>query len=312
MAECKECSYGLSNTGLPAGCVPILKAARYGILVPTFDKTGVRNGIASTDTVDAAYVQAKIDETDSSKRWYPIGVPFANFTAPKSEAVYEESDFQDKYFIREGVRTANLELWNSNPQHAEALDSAVCTSVSIFLFDKDLKMVGSVESADATMYYPIRLADQSFSATWNFAEASTTPKTLVQFDFSQAEKDGNLRVIETADDLDITSLRGLVDVYATYSNITTAGFDVKLFNNFGSAQNPGVVSGLLLADFAVNELSPTPGSIALASVTESTSEEGLYSVVFSVAQSSADVLELVVTKSKFDFTAVKAKTITIP
>jgi hypothetical protein len=311
MANCTECSFGLSNTGLPAGCVPILKAARYGILVPTYDSTGARNGIPSSQEINAAYVQARIDDTDSSKRWYPIGVPFANFTAPKSEAVYEESDFQDKFFIRQGVRTANLELWNSNPQHAGALDSAVCTSISIFLFDKDMKMIGSVLSADASVYYPIRIADQSFSSTWNFAEASTTPKTIVQFDFHQAEEDANLRVLETADDLDISSLRGLLDVYATYSGISVNGVTVDLYTNYGTAQNKGAVSGLLLGDFAINELSPTPGSVAITSVTESSTVSGRYAIVFTAPATIADVHELVITKTKYDFTAVRSNTYTI-
>jgi len=314
---CTNCNFGLSNTGLPAGCVPIYSHMRYIILVPTYDSEGNRNKISKTDTLNAAFLTAKINHTDPSKRWYPISKPLNNATAERAEATFEESEFQDKFFIREGIRTANLEIWGASVQHVASIDSAKCVETSIFIFDKDLRMIG-VSEADSDDMYPIRIAPQSLSATWNFAGGSTTAKGLITFDFHTGEQDGNLYSIDYGTgsgnySFDVTTARGLLDVYAAYSSITTDGFTVELYSKYGGWVNKITAKGLLLADVTCEEVSPIPATVTLASFDETEAgKSGVYEAVFTTPQTAADVLKCTFVKNGFDFTFANKKTFEIP
>ncbi len=61
------------------------------------------------------------------------------------------------------------------------------------------------------------------------------------------------------------------------------------------------VEGLQLADFSLEEVSPTPGAIAISGVSETSA--GVYTISFA-AQTSGDVLRLSASKDRFDFSAM--------
>jgi hypothetical protein len=65
---------------------------------------------------------------------------------------------------------------------------------------------------------------------------------------------------------DMRTLTGLKDVNNTVSSITTTSFTATLTYDYGTAVTKQPVKGLLIGDFDLNELTPTPGSITITSV----------------------------------------------
>lgn len=64
---CNCASNGMNNTGY--ACVPIFYSTKMIMLVPTYKSDGTKNYIASTDTLNQAYFDAKINNADAAQRW---------------------------------------------------------------------------------------------------------------------------------------------------------------------------------------------------------------------------------------------------
>ena len=128
---------------------------------------------------------------------------------------------------------------------------------------------------------------------------------MLSFQWKSTEKDADIKVVGG---LDYTGsdLYGLLDADAAYSSISATGFTATITTSaYGTA-----VEGLSLSDFTLTEVSPTPGAVTIASVTESSA--GVYDLVAS--STSGDVLRLSASKDRFDFAAMSDATndITIP
>lgn len=302
-----KCDVGLGNTGTP-NCQPIATVAKKLIVVPTYDSTGAKNSITIGDTLDEAYLTAKINAANAADRWFPLPV-MENVTQERADSITETSGSGKIAFIREGSRSFFGEMWKQSPTFLGKLKEARCTDISVYVVDADGNVLGSCPSADGKMY-PIQVDKDSWDVKMASATDSTVQKVTLGFNWSDNERDEYVSMI-TEDDytFDILNSKGLLDVTSTNSAITTTGFTVTLATAYGSKANPVKVKGLLIGDFALAELSPTPGSITITSVTESA--DGVYDFVIPAA-TSADVLELTPSKDGYDFTAVIANTITIP
>ena len=102
-------------------------------------------------------------------------------------------------------------------------------------------------------------------------------------------------------------------VFGTATAISTAGFTTTMAFTYGPQFNKIAFEGAVLGDFTAAEISPTPGDITsnLASVTESS--PGVYDVLFTAPETSADVLELTYQKTTgVGFESVTNLSITIP
>ena len=302
-----KCDVGLGNTGTPS-CQPIATVAKKLIVVPTYDSTGVKNSITIGDTLDEAYLTAKINAADASQRWFPLPL-MENVTQERAETITEVSGSGSIARIRDGVRTFSGEMWKQSPTFLGQLLDAQCVDISVFVIDTDGNVIGSCPSADGKLY-PIAVDKNSWDARMAFGTDSTVQKVVLSFQWSDNEKDEYVSML-TSDDytFDILNANVLRDVTSENSAITTTGFTVTLSTLYGSKANLVKVKGLLLGDFALAELSPTPGAISITSVTESA--DGVYDFVIPAA-TSADVLELTPSKDGYSFTAVIANTITIP
>lgn len=304
-----KCDVGLGNTGTPT-CQPIATVAKKLVVVPTYDSTGAKNSITLTDTLDEAYLTAKINAANSADRWFPLPL-MENVTQERAETITEVSGSGKIARIREGVRSFSGEMWKQSPTFLGKLKEAQCVDISVFVIDADGNVLGSCPSADGKLY-PIAVDKDSWDVQMASATDSTVQKVVLSFQWSDNERDEYVSMI-TEDDysFDILNAKGLLDVTSEYSAISTTSFTATLSTAYGSKANPVKVKGLVLGDFALAELTPTPGAVTITSVTESA--DGVYVVDFSGdPQTSADVLELTITKDGFDFTAVKANTILIP
>ena len=137
------------------------------------------------------------------------------------------------------------------------------------------------------------IQNESFSA--GFVKGTDTTKQKIQMNFivDTLMNDSDLGMIEAVNiTADLKGSRGLVDVVAGVpSGISTTEFTVQLNTKYGGKLNPIAAEGLVLADFSMAELSPTPAPIVISSVTESAITAGLYTFTFP-AETSADVLQV--------------------
>jgi hypothetical protein len=311
MSALCTCDFSLGNTG-QAGCQPIMKQTKMLIAVPTFDSTGVKNKILISATLDPSYLTARLNDTDASKRWYPIG-SLRNVGGERPEPIYETAAGGQRAFVKEAIRTFNAQLWaeNSSPQYLSKLKSFRCNDFSVYIIDLDNNLVGTVPFTEDGSLYPIRVDKATWSPNAIFGGDETVGKISIIFDWNENERDEQLRMIKEGEyTFDLTNANGLLDVNATYSSITTTGFTVDLNLIYGSAKNKIGLPGLVIGDFALYNTTDS-ASVTITSVTESATVKGRYVFVIPT-QTSADVLRLTPTKNGYDFDNVVASPITIP
>ncbi len=303
MAACK-CNVGLSNTG--TACTPVMSVTDKIILVPYYNNDGEVNSIDLTDTLDAAYFTALVNQADASKRWFPLP-SLKNVADERAENVVESFDDGSSVFITDGNRSFTGLLIKGSVQLLKKINAARCVEVGIFVIDRQGNLIGSI-LADGTLA-PIKLDKDSISALLVKTTDTTVQKIQLKFNFSQDESDENLRMV-TADEMsyDVRLLKGLLDITVTYSSITTTGFVATLKTEYGTVITPVLDKGLDLADFALYNDTDS-AAVTPSSVTED--PEGVYTFVMP-AQGTTEVLFLTPTKAGRDYSAVVVSPITIP
>lgn len=302
-----NCNIGGSNTG--QSCVPIMRVQKKIILVPTFDSTGAVNEIDLTQTLNEAYFVARINDTDASQRWYPLP-EMKNIVDERGDSLYQTFEDGSKVFISQGTRTFNGLIVGADaaPQMVGKITSHRGVGMSIFIVDKEKNLIGKVGSS-ATKLAPIELEADSIDAKFIKTIDTAIQAIQVSFDVHMNEDDADLRMIQSTEmSYDISRLRGLIDVDATISSISTTGFTATLTTDGGTPITPVLCKGLVAGDFALYNVTDA-SAVTISTMTESPS--GVYAFTFT-AQTSADVLRLTPTKNGYDFTDVIANTITIP
>ena len=299
-----DCNVVFGNTGTP-DCVSIGSVTYRLIGVPTYDSTGVRNFITTTDTLDSAYFSALINQSDSSKRWYPLPV-MKNVEDLRGEDLTESFNDGSTAFIQEGSRTfTGIAIKNPSPVLLGKMKSWRCSNISVYVIDTDGNILGNGGTADTL--YPFELDSETWSPKYMKTTDTTVAKIQLDYTYAKSENDEDIRMI-AADEtsIDVKNLEGLQDVTCVISAITTTSFTATLTGSYGTAVAKNKIKGLLVADFDLNELTPTPGAIVITSVTESA--DGVYNFVTPTA-TSADVDTLDLVKVGFEMTQA---TITIP
>ena len=250
---------------------------------------GTFNQIVATDTIDEAYLLAKINDEDESKRWYPIG-EFRNQEDVRADAVTETLSSGENILTQQGLRTYLGWLINYAPVYIKALKSFKCFDFGVYIIDDCGSLTGSI-TKDGTALRPIRINNNNWNPTYVKGTPSVSAKIQLAFEFSQLEVDEDLRII--ADDemtAELLEAEGLLPLKAAISAEATTGFVAALTVDFDSfiVGSETVVPAWLAADFAIlNKTTNT--AVVITSVTEA--PEGTYTFVIP-AQSPADVLEL--------------------
>jgi hypothetical protein len=307
MSDC-VCGATLQNTGTP-DCPNVIEIARHLILVPELAANGTENRVLAANGFTPANLTPKLDASDRKDRFYPI-LNIENVEDVRGETVYEEMNSGKRAQVRKGFRTFTGFILDADPVLLEKLQSFGCTRFGAYVIDKNFSVVYRKNDGAPTYAYPILIDQDTFDVQMVKGTDSEVPKIMISFQFRDNMKDSDLRLVSQEDTgLSITDIYGLLDVDGTLSSITTAGFTIDLATAYGDP-----VENLLLADFSCAEITPTPGAVALTSVTESSTVAGQYAVVFTSAQTSADELRLTISKDRYDFTAISDGTldITIP
>ena len=306
-----DCDYGLSNSGKP-NCTPIENVTYSLIIVPTYDSTGVRNGIDLTDTLDSTYFTDRLNAgregatlTDRNQRWFPLPKMFS-VEDNRADSKFETLDGDVNFFVEKGTRTFTAMMPKIPAAYLKKIDGYRCNDISAFVVDIDGKLVGNGE-VDGYLY-PFRLDNETWDT--NYMKASTAPsvqKLSLTFSYDKIEFDGDIKLIDSDETtVDVRTLEGLLDVNAgAASSISTTGFTTELTYDYGTAANPFKFKGAVVGDFTLYNESTTS---AVTILTAPESPDGTYAFTFA-AQTSTDVLTLSLTKDGFEMVDL---TVTIP
>jgi len=307
MSKICDCNVGLSNVGTPT-CQPIASVARKLIVVPFFKADGSVNSIdVVADALDDAFFTAKINETAPADRWFPFPL-MKNVLDERAESTFEEFDDGAKFFIKDGIRTFTAMLPVQSPAFLDKIISIRCTKIGVFVIDANNNIIGS--QTVAGKLFPIKIEEQTWTPILVKATDAGVQKISLSFDFAVEENDEDIRMITGANiTANMLALNGLLDGILSVASITATTFKATINTCFGDLKDLVKVQGLLLANFTLTEVSPTPGPVTITSVTESA--PGVYDFLFA-SQTSADVLKLTAVKTGFDFSTFGDVVITIP
>lgn len=298
------CDAGLSNTG--TGCTPIMQVAKKIIITPIYDDAGARNSVLLSATLNQAYFDGKVNDSDASQRWFPLP-ELKNVEDVRGDNINESFEDQSSVFIQEGSRTfKGLMIGNSgtgagSPQLKGKIEAARCVEVGVFVIDKAGNLIGKI-SADGLSLEPIEIDSQSLSAMLIKTTDSTIQKLTVMFSFAADERDEDLRMISCDEQgsANLLALRGLLNVCATYTDVDSDEFTAELTTEYGTPKNPGHDKGLVIGDFALYNVTDS-ASVTILTLTES--PDGFYRFTFA-NQTLGDELRLTPTKAGRDYTCV--------
>ncbi len=307
-----KCDNTLSNTGF--ACTPIGKVAKKLLAMPLYANDGTKNGILFSSTINQAFFTALINETDASKRLYPLPTlkDVENKRGDNKTKTFKDDS---TVFMREGIKsftgliTPLDGLGAVSPQLKKALDSIRCVQMGFFIVDIGNNLRGRI-SDDGLSLEPIQVDEQSLNAMFMDATDDEPEMIQLKFNWNPLEKDGDLRMIVCAElgGVNLLALRALLNVCSIVTDIAEDGFVAKLYTDYGTPINPILAKGLVAADFALYNKT-TEADVTIDDVTES--PDGTYTFEFT-AQNAGDELELTPTQAGKDFTCVVENIIHIP
>ena len=287
----------MPNTGAPSTQRVIAQAKKL-VFVPLIGSNGARNKIAAADTLNAAYINGKLNNVNPADRWYPMG-PFTNVSDLREDPTYEDFDDGSRALVREGRRTFTGSLIGSYSRYLAKVNAIACQRAGFFAIDDCGNLVGRL-GADGDLY-PVEIQTQNLYGKLEKKTDTTSGKVMVTFDISMLEKDSDLRTVLASEVVGISLLdiEGLRDVTAVASNPATTSVDVSLSLLFDEprASQAVAVTGWEDTDFAVYNLT-TAAAVTVTGATEA--PDGTYELTFT-AQTSADVLRIRSAKNGFWF-----------
>jgi len=307
----QTCSLSLNNTGVE-NCPSIFSATTGFFLVPLVAEDGTTNkvNLASLVANPATYISGLINQSDATKRWYPVQ-DIKDITNERAEATFQEFSDGSKFYVKQGVRTFTGFKPKVSSTWVGKLDNNRCApDYGLFFITKTLDLVGKRISGDVDYLYPVQIAKQTFVAQFTPQTETTVQGATISFEFDLSEKDADLAMITatTLSPVRLNSYNGLVDVVSTVSGESTTGFTIALGVVGGNFVTNVPVTGLVVGDLALYNVTDS-ASITPTSLTETS--DGTYVVVMP-AQTSADVVRATFTKNGYDFTSVTANTVLIP
>ena len=297
------CLCGVPNTG-NANC-----ELQEGVIIgQLFQKLvaddGTTNGITIASPFDTTTLNGFLNNTDSSKRMYPItrGSDFYRITPV--EPTGTTGDFGAVYFADKKV-TFNVEfqVMKVSESYVTKIGKGLdCGEWGVYLIDSNNQLHGQL-SSDGTKLLPKVMSLGSLVAIPSPANKgdNTPTKAIFRYTLDQSNDGEQARILGDID-ADLMSSKGLVDVNGTFSNVTSTGFTLTL-NAVSSSAVKVPMSGLVQGDFVVKDKSDD-SVITITGFSEAT-DTGIY--VFTHAAQTGSFY-VTPTKTGFDFRQVTAQT----
>ena len=295
------CNNTLQNLGSPE-CPPVMQIARKFIFVPKYKSDGSENRLSldpALQNISKSNLMTLINASNPSDRYFPTA-QVDNTEDVRAEPITQEFNSGKIITVREGARTNTSIIPLGSTQELAHYKSFGCSEFGAYVIDAGGNFI-YYDKGDGYAY-PIQIDAETFYCQLMKATDAEVQMLSLAWQWKLSQKDQNLRFV-SADSLDfnIDDLNGLFDVSGVFSNASTSGFDLKLTTT--DFDTP--VSDLVVGDVSalVNGASAT-----LSSWTESTTEEGKYSAVWTSQLTAGDEYNIVISKSGFDFASVTANT----
>lgn len=303
MKSC-NCKSGAINTGVPA-CIDIFNRTSYEIYMYRVASDGTLNSIKESDLVDGklttAFVTAKINETDPSKRWY-VMPRVKNVTFEQADPNTEEID-GIPYPVSEGNITGTVDYVSklASPKWYGVLKSFECLDVAKFEVTVAGELVG-VEYDDELR--PMPMEQGTMWLKYQKPTKTTVAKimqTVVWKEDFPVERI-NFLPSDSIEEGALDSINGLQDIIleeAAAATTTSVTVDAELC--YGGFANKLPAEGLVSADFNYDGVSTLynvtdDASVPVLTVTEN--PEGRYVITFAL-QDSSDVIRVRVIKEGY-------------
>ena len=297
------CNNGAENTGQPS-CVPKKNVDAGIVLVKQIADDGSVNKISASDAVDASYVSALINQSDKSKRWYPV-MNLKTVIGERAEPTTQDIDGVS-YNTKVGTRTYDGIVYGAfaNPQFEGVLNSFANGKYGYYKIDINGNLTGIIDENGDLI--PIKIELGTLYAIYKEPTATEVQNVHLKFMVKESVKDKDLRTLDAQTiTTDLLEIAGLIDVTGVATSPSTTGFVLTNKVIYGNPFVLPAFTGAVMADYTVyNET--TTSAVVLTSVTEGA--DGVYTFVMP-AQTSADILSVNLSKDGFEMDAV---TVTIP
>ena len=298
-----NCTDPVKNFGQPNYTGILERLSKFAFVHAKADD-GSSNAILSTDTLDASFFSGKINETDSSKRWFVTQEVNAVDNTRAENNTFELDGFNIN--TSKGVRTiAFVSVDGASPEQADSFESMTCRDMIFYPFSITGQIGGNDRVVDELNGFRIKKNTMKVVYQPPNKLNEEPAKVMVSFDLSETELDCDIAFVEFgtgANDVqvDVLDLDGLIDVVmGAATAITTTTFTVDIDLIYGPVFDKDPAEGFVIGDFSYEEITPVPAPIVITSVTESTTIPGSYDFVVPLA-TSGDVDRLTFSKTGFE------------
>jgi len=301
MAACK-CGENGKNFNQPNCVGEIFLTSKLAFVYRNADD-GTRNGIDISDDLNDTYFDTWINQTED-KRFFLTG-EIVNVVDERGDSNVEEIQGVS-YFVSEANRTLTFEITDgASPELKAAYESLRCKDLMVYHVTETSQLVG--DGRDSSKLYGFKVERNTMDIKYMRRTKESLAKLMISFTLSNTVQDSDIAYIDYNDSesgagilsCDLLDKSGLIDTnIGAASSITTTGFVTEITYDYGQQFNKQPVKGLVPADFILEEISPTPGTVVISSATEN--PDGTYSFVFP-AETSGDVLRLTGSKDGLSF-----------
>jgi hypothetical protein len=304
--EC-QCEGAPINPGQP-GCVPIVGRDKFPIFFEYTNSDGDLNGVPAGTVLNEAFLIAKLNETDQTKRWYVFPEMF-NIASPSSENETEDIDGVPVPTGEEIKQTATFEHVgkDANPALKASYDSIKCEDLGVIFGTYQGQLNGMSDGAGNLV--GIHIKSGTLSAQYMAPAKGTVQKMMVSYLVDDLENDANRDFIAsssieypvknwfTNQPLEIIPLE-------VSSAVAAATFSLNSLYGLANKKSPitGIVTTDISPDLGVTtgeaynftQASNEPGTL-----TESGTTPGLYTFTYTAPVTVADVVHIDIFKSGY-------------
>ena len=265
-------------------------------IVPILAADGTRNYLDLTATDLGAELLDKVNEADSTKRFYPLH-EIKNFVPEQEDTQFATTNGGENAFLRKGIKSDTMELWGQSAQLFSKIEN-FCFDFGIIEVDNCGNLRGYKESATSTELYPRPVNTQSYDARYMDADDSNVARIMVTYQFKKTDSHGKLWLVP-ADVFGANNpleLKGLVDVVVEATPLTGTTIQLDVKGTFGDALNLIPIQGLLVAD--LSGVNVTAGSaLVFDTLVADAIIKGRYVLTLTSTPATADILDLKVFKA---------------
>ena len=304
--EC-QCEGSPLNPGQP-GCVPIVGRDKFPIFFEYTNSDGELNGVPAGTVLNEAFLIAKLNQTDKTKRWYVFPEMF-NIASPPSENETEDIDGVPVPTGEEIKQASTFEHIgkDANPALKAAYDSIKCEDLGVIFGTYSGQLNGMSDGLGNLV--GVHIKSGTLSAQYAAPVKGSVQKMMVSYIVDDLENDANRDFIAsnsiaypvknwfTNQPLEIIPLE-------ISSTITAATFSLNSL--YGLANKKSPITGIVTADISP-DLGVTTGEAynvtaaanEAGTLAESGTIPGQYVFTYTAPITASDVVEIDVFKEGY-------------